>query len=265
MSSREETRASSRTGTDSRSATEVSRSSRSSRSSLVVLVSDVVWETVVWETVVSSLAPTNESSIDRSIDSGAETRGAARASAGSTPASRIISSSASSDGTLRLPRLASATRSSALRHQRLTWYTFSLTSSDTGTSTSDASSSLAAWRPGANGGGVATSHPSPPTPSHNTQLSASMHDAPRRSKRSEEEEAEALDVRSENFSKVLARPCFETRYAPYDQSSESRLARRVGVMAVAGGRPSSSQSCTSVPKASESAKMESCACLQFGS
>ena len=153
-----------------------------------MLVVDVVSDVVSY--VVSSLAPTNASSFDRSIDSGTETAfGAARASAGSTPAPRIISSSASSDGTLRLPRLASASNASALRHQRLTWYTFSLTSSDTGTSTSDASSSLVACLPGANGGGVATSHPSPPTPSHNTQLSASTHDAPLKSNRSEEAEA----------------------------------------------------------------------------
>ena len=36
-------------------------------------------------------------------------------------------------------------------------------------------------------------------------------------------------------------------------------------MAVARGRPSSAQSCTSVPKASESASTDSCACLQPGS
>merc|ERR1719371_149896 len=84
----------------------------------------------------------------------------------------------------------------------------SFTSSDTGTSTSDASSTPASCRAGANGGGVATSHPSPPTPSHSTQLSASTHDAPRRSKRREDDRS-ASSVRSAKRSRVLAKPCFE--------------------------------------------------------
>ena len=90
---------------------------------------------------------------------------------------------------------------------------FCFTSSETATSTSGASaSSYVTCRDGARRGGVATNHPSPLTPSHRRQLSASMHDAEDRSNWSVFTEPEDADRSRLLYARrVLASPVLLTR------------------------------------------------------